>query len=63
MTPLERLRQHGQLTLVRSGWCEPEPGAPGEWRQVLSAADGLRLVRDGLATITVERGQQVLRPA
>lgn len=55
---LERLRQAGELTLVRSYWCEPEQGSPGEWRSVLCATQGLALVRQGLATM---RGSK-LRP-
>jgi hypothetical protein len=61
--PLERLQEAGQLTLIRSAWCAPEPGRPGEWYQVLAVTDGLQLVRDELATIGRERGRQVLRPA
>lgn len=61
-TPLERLQEARQLTLVRRGWCAPEPGRPREWYQVLAPEDGLRLARDGLATVTVEGGRQVLRP-
>lgn len=60
MNPLQRLRQAGELTLVRSCWCEPESGEDDGWRQILSAEQGLRLVRDGLAVI--KRGK-ILRPA
>jgi hypothetical protein len=58
-TALERLQDAGELTLVRSAWCEPEPGKPGEWRQVLTATQGLLLLSEGLAVYRDRR----LRPA
>lgn len=50
MTPLQRLERAGELRLVRSAWCVPE-AAPGEWRQVLSAEQGMALVRTGQAVL------------
>jgi hypothetical protein len=63
VTSLERLHQHAPLTLVRSAWCEPEAGRPNDWRQILAAEEGIRLEEEGQATITIEQGRQVLRPA
>jgi len=60
LTPLERLQQARELRLVRSAWCEPEPGERGGWRQILSVEQGLALIRAGQATC--ERGT-ILRPA
>lgn len=63
-TPLQRLQEAGKLILVRSGWCRPEPGkGPDDYYQVLAVADGLKLVNEKRATITIEGGKQVLRPA
>jgi hypothetical protein len=56
---LSRLVEAGELTLVRRSWCEPEPGKPGEWRQVLSGATGMLLLSEGLA----EYRERRLRPA
>lgn len=60
---LERLQEAGKLTLVASAWCAPEGGKKNEWYQVLAVDDGLRLVHERRARITVEGGKQVLRPA
>jgi hypothetical protein len=59
-SPIERLREAGELRLVRSRWCVAEPGEPDTWREILPAAVGLRLVREGLAVLVAPH---VLRPA
>jgi hypothetical protein len=51
VTPLQRLEQAGELRLVRSAWCVPEVGQPGEWRQMLSVEQGMALARTGQAVL------------
>jgi hypothetical protein len=55
-TPLDRLRQAGQLTLIRSSWCVWEGS---DWRKILPAQAGIRLALDGVAVIE----GVILRPA
>ncbi len=43
-SPLQRLQEHGELTLQRSSWCAQTPGKRDDWYEVLDVKQGLAMI-------------------